>query len=252
MKITRKQLRRLIRETLLIEAGKPSGFAQKLINAFKAKWWDYHRGSSEKEAGRDPETLSYFGKWTPKKLPGDMSKWDRLSPDEKRLVTVAYIEEWLKNFPDSEQSTPEKASNDHAWMTAALSRAQAGELDIIDLRDQGLQKDAPIRLAYFHTPTGYESPEPSQPNQNPGAGLESSNPSLYNALFAKLDEISTMTTESDALWTLIENMTAADAKALGLSAAWGDEWDDMGYWWGDAINDLTPAIAQKVAKKLGL
>ena len=84
----------------------------------------------------------------------------------------------------------------------------------------------------------------------PATGLEASNPSLHSALFAELDEISTMGRESDALWALIENMTAADAEALGLSSI--DEWDIYGYDWRDAVNDLTPDIAKNIAKKLGL
>ena len=80
--------------------------------------------------------------------------------------------------------------------------------------------------------------------------LMSSNPSLHSALSAELDEISTMGSESDALRALIENMTDADAKTLGLAHV--NEWDSMGYDWRDAVNDLTPDIAKKIAKKLGL
>ena len=170
MRVTRRQLRRIIRESLLLEVGKPSGFSQKLINTFKTKWWDYHRGSLgvEETHPRTVDGHQPLGKRFIESLPGGMPKWDRLSPDEKRLVTVAYIEAWLNNFSDSKLSNPtglptadrytaEVASSVYAWMTDALSRAQTGELDMLDLWEdvprgpQYRQSD----VAYFHTPTKY-------------------------------------------------------------------------------------------------
>ena len=31
-----------------------------------------------------------------------------------------------------------------------------------------------------------------------------------------------------------------------------EKWDRMGYDWRDAVNDLTPVIAKRIAKNLGL
>ena len=253
-------LREYIR-TLLIEVGKSSGFAQKLINAFKTKWWDYHRASLgvRQSVNWAPGGAQYIGG-----LPGHMPKWERLPPDEKRLVTVAYIEEWLNNFSDSKLSnpagldnadwyTPEAASSVYNWMKDALSRAQTGELDMLDI-----PYPQSAHVAYFHTPTGYmelkigpgvhgyESPEPSRPKKRPAAGLGKDAPDLYDALVDEWGDIS----NEEAYWELLEHLTDTDAMAMrGIPL---DEWDHGDWKWRRVLNDLTPAIAKKIAKRLGL
>ena len=159
-----------------------------------------------------------------------MPKWDRLSPDEKRLVTVAYIEAWLNNFSDSKLSNPtglptadrytaEVASSVYAWMTDALSRAQTGELDMLDLWED-VPKGPQYRqsdVAYFHTPTkylrsglkigpgvhGYKSPEPAQPKKRPASGLGKNAPDLYDALVDEWGD----TSNEEAYWELLEHLT---------------------------------------------
>ena len=252
MRITRRQLRRLIRESLLRENPELKKLKKLFVSGIEHHEQAWELADTLGLAGQVEAMMRTDFKFLKK-----MTKLGQSITTDEQEDFIKLIEYPHAAYAD--YSNP-AGSDIPGWEGNGplyTPRTRTGKAFKAAMEDSAFEmiksglwnKNATQNLSQaWLTPEEQQQLDPKK--ETVSLPLESSNPSLHSALFAELDEISTMTTESDALWALIENMTAADTKALGLSSA--DEWVSMGYGWQDAVNDLTPDIAKKIAKKLGV